>query len=193
MFELNRWRWLGLEFTVIVLGVLTALFVDTTLQDWQDAEREAVYLERLTLDLERDLANLDAVMGYYASIREHGLATLADLEGAPRMDELHTLFSAFNAAEEWGFTLESSTFDDMRSTGGLALIKDVRLRLQLADYHRQGGSRKSVWDLPRDYRERARGIIPNALQAAIHERCNDADAAPARVGRTSDPGVPGSL
>jgi hypothetical protein len=26
VFELNRWRWLGLEFTVIVLGILSALF-----------------------------------------------------------------------------------------------------------------------------------------------------------------------
>ncbi|MEJ2383620.1 MAG: hypothetical protein P8Y54_04395 [Xanthomonadales bacterium] len=190
MFELNRWRWLGIEFTVIVLGILSALFVDTSLQDRQDAQREAVYRERVALDLQRDIANLDAVIDYYGKIRAHGLATLADLDGERRLDDLQLLFSAFNAAEEWGFILESATFEDMQSTGGLALIRDVQLRLDLADYYRQGASRDDVWRLPRAYRERVRGIIPNALQAAIHERCQDDDRASRIEGLSGD--VPGS-
>ena len=112
------------------------------------------------------------------------------VDGERRLDDLQLLFSAFNAAEEWGFILESATFEDMQSTGGLALIRDVQLRLDLADYYRQGASRDDVWRLPRAYRERVRGIIPNALQAAIHERCEDDDRA-SRIGGLSGD-VPGS-
>ena len=51
----------------------------------------------------------------------------------------------------------------------------MQLRIDLADYHRIGKSREGVWNLPREYRATARGIIPNDLQAEIHEACNSAD------------------
>ena len=167
----RRWRWLGAEFAIIVLGVLSALFVDAWLQEQEDDERAAVYRERLIADLETDVTNISAVMVYYERIRSFGLAVLAEREGGARLDDFTLLFAAFNAAEEWGFTLEAATYTDMQSTGGLALIEDVELRLDLADYHRQAVTRAIVWALPRDFREVARGIIPNALQTAIHERC----------------------
>ena len=167
----KRWRWLGIEFVVIVLGVLSALFVDTWMQDRDDAQRADEYRERLIADLEGDLSNLDGVIEYYRHIRTHGLATLGDLEGDQRMDDFELMFSAFNAAEEWGFVLEASTYNDMLSTGTLSLLEDVQFRLDLADYHRLSESRRSTWSLPRDYRATARGIIPNELQAAIHEIC----------------------
>jgi hypothetical protein len=34
----KRWRWLGIEFVVIVLGVLSALFVDTWVEDRENAK-----------------------------------------------------------------------------------------------------------------------------------------------------------
>jgi hypothetical protein len=189
----NRWRWLGAEFTIIVLGVLSASFVDTWLQDRQDAKREEVYLERLELDLQRDLVNLDAVIQYYGNIRKHGLTVLAVLDGDRELDDFGLLFSAFNAAEEWGFLLESSTFNDLQSTGGLSLIEDVRLRLDLAEYYRQGESRAGVWNLPREYRQSVRGIIPNALQTAIHEDCaGDSRPVNDALQTTAAPGVSGT-
>ena len=56
----KRWRWLGVEFLVISLGVLAALFVDTWVEDRENAERAEVYRQRLIVDLERDVANLQA-------------------------------------------------------------------------------------------------------------------------------------
>lgn len=181
--ELGRWRWLAAEFVVIVLGVLGALAVDTWMDDHEAASRAVDYRVRLTRDIEHDIVNLQEVISYYRNIRAHGLATLDVLEGDTELDDMSLMFSAFNAAEEWGFTLETATFDDMRSTGGLGLIADVQLRLDIAEYYRQGENRRGVWDLPRAYRERARGIIPDALQTAIHERCQLAGAP---FGRSAD-------
>ncbi len=169
----KRWRWLGIEFLVIALGVLAALFVDTWVEDRENEERAEIYRQRLITDIRRDIANLDAVIEYYSSVRDYGLVTLADLEGEKPLDEFTLMYAAFNAAEEWAFVLEFSTYNDLQSTGGLALLDDVQLRIDLADYHRIGKSRENVWNLPRDYRAAARGIIPNAVQAAIHESCND--------------------
>jgi len=194
--ELNkRWRWLGIEFVVIALGVLAALFVDTWVEDRQNAERAEVYRERLTIDLKRDIANLDSVTEYYTNVRKFGLATLADLDGLERLDDFSLLYAAFNAAEEWAFVLESSTYNDLQSTGGLALISDVQLRIDLADYHRIAKSRENVWNPLRDYRSTARGIIPNALQTAIHNSCvgEDDGGGPLSAVESSESQLPASM
>jgi hypothetical protein len=167
----HRWRWLGVEFAVIVLGILSALFVDTWMDERQDMQRADIYRQRLIADLEADIRNLDDTVMYYGRIRSFGLSVLEDLEGKRPLDDFQLLFSAFNAAEEWGYRLASSTYLDMQNTGGLALFDDVQFRLDLANYHRQASARELVWNLPRAYREVARGIIPNALQQAIHEQC----------------------
>ena len=167
----KRWRWLGVEFVVIMLGVLAALFVDTWVEDRDNALKAADYRHRLIADLERDIQNIDAVITYYEGIRSYGLLALEDLEGRRRLEDFDLLLAAFNAAEEWGFRLESATYSDLQSTGGLALLDDVEFRLALSDYHRQAITRGEVWALPTRYRELARGVIPNDLQAAIHESC----------------------
>jgi len=181
----KRWRWLGVEFLVIALGVFAALFVDTWVEEHQNAEKAVVYRERLATDLERDVSNMAIAIDYYQGIRDYGLMTLADLEGKERLDDFLLLFAAFNAAEEWGFQLESSTYNDLQSTGGLALLRDVQFRIDLADYHRTARNRATVWNLPRPYREVARGIIPNDLQAAIHETCVATDMEEAITGPLS--------
>ncbi len=168
----KRWRWLGIEFLVIALGVFSALAVDTWVEDRQNAKKEAIYRERLKADLERDVANMDAIIDYFRSVSAHGLMTLADLDGVKPLDDFQLMFAAFNAAEEWPFRTESSTYNDLQSTGGLSLLSDVQFRIDLADYHRVTETRQHLWDLPRVYRETARGIIPNKLQVAIHEACD---------------------
>ena len=157
---------------MIALGVLAALFVDTWVEDRQNAEKAEIYRQRLAVDIKRDISNLTAVIDYYNSVRDFGLVTLADLDGVQPLEDFSLMHAAFNAAEEWAFVLESSTFNDLQSTGAMSLIADVELRIDLADYHRIGKSRENVWNLPRDYRAVARGIIPNPVQAAIHESCN---------------------
>lgn len=168
----KRWRWLGIEFLVIALGVFSALAVDTWVEDRQNAKKEAIYRERLKADLERDVANMDAMTEYFGSVSAYGLMTLADLDGVKPLDDLQLMVAAFNAAEEWPFRTESSTYNDLQSTGGLSLLTDVQFRIDLADYHRISDTRQRLWDLPRAYRETARGIIPNKLQVAIHKACN---------------------
>jgi hypothetical protein len=169
---------------VIMLGVLTALFVDTWLEDRENDEREAIYRALLIEDLQTDVRNITARTRYYKNIREHGLLVLRDLDGKESLDDFNLLFSAFNAAEEWDFSAESSTFIDMQSTGGLLLLDDLALRLGLASYYREMGIRRDVWTLPKEFRALARGIIPSELQADIHGLCNQ-DTADIVFGRAS--------
>lgn len=189
----KRWRWLGVEFIVIVLGVLSALFVDTWVEDRKDAERAETYRGRLITDIQQDITNLDAVMSYFSKVRSNGLLVIEDLEGRQTLADFTLMFAAFNAAEEWGFDLQSSTYMDLQNTGSLPLIEDVALRMELAEYYRQASNVAEVWDVRGEYRQAARGIIPNALQAAIHENCsvdplteNDVNILPLNASASAD-------
>lgn len=168
----DKFRWLSLEFVVIMLGVLMALFVDTWLKDHEDAKRGDIYRKLLIEDMQTDVYNLSARLQYFENIHNHGLLVLSDLDGKKTIDDFTLLFSAFNAAEEWTFSPESSTFVDMQSTGGLLLIGDLSLRLDLVSYYREMNSRSGVWTPPAEFRALARGIIPSGLQADIHALCN---------------------
>jgi|GEM_PF-2131047 len=172
--EIKRIHFLFIEFIIIALGVLSALAVDTWIEERNEEKRAVVYRERLTADLQSDVVSINTTAAYYNQIRQYGLKVIADLEGRQSLDDFALLFAAFNAAEEMEFALESSTFDDMKNTGGMAVIDDVQLRVNLAAYYHQTEVRGLVWNLPRAYRVWARGIIPNALQAAIHENCTAA-------------------
>ena len=79
----KRWRWLGVEFVVIALGVLTALFVETWLQDQENVERAEVYRQRLIADIQQDMINLEAVIADLATLDQafiivHGANLLRD-------------------------------------------------------------------------------------------------------------------
>jgi hypothetical protein len=167
----DRLRWLGVEFVVIALGVLSALAVDTWIDDRQEARQRAEYRASLIADLGTDIDNLRERMEYYMFIQDAGLAVIEVLEGRAEMDDAGLLFSAFNAAEEWDFVEQSSTFLDMQSTGHLSLLDDLDLRLSLARYYREMIPRQRLWNLPAEYRRIVRGIIPNDFQRAVHELC----------------------
>jgi len=173
-----RLRWLGAEFAIIVLGVLSALFVDTWMDERQDIEHMAVYRESLIVELESDIANIREQSSYMSRVRDYGLLVLADLEGEAPLTDFALLFAAFNAAEEVGFRPQASTYDDMRSTGSLRLLADMQFRLDLADYYRIAATRERFWLLDPEYRRDVRGIIPSSLQAAIRERCENRDTNP---------------
>ena len=172
----QRFRWLSIEFVVIILGVLSALFVDTWLKDSEDLERGLVYRALLIQDLESDVRALGSRTLYYKHIRDNGLLVLRDLDGVSTVDDLTLLVAAFIAAEEWGFSAELSTYLDMQNTGGLRLLDDLPMRLELTRYHREMIPRSEVWNLPAEFRALARGIIPSDLQTAIHANCNQATA-----------------
>ena len=93
----ERRRWLWLEFAVIMLGVLSALLVDTWIQDREDSRRAEIYRERLIADLESDKRNIDARIAYYGRIRHHALAVIEMYEGSRQLEDFELLFSAFNA------------------------------------------------------------------------------------------------
>jgi len=130
------WRKAATEFVVIVVGVLAALAVDQWRDDRNDRATEAEYLGRLKSDLNADLvqfARFEKVFETKARVvtqlRNLGLSELMALDHQQLMDNLVlSSFTGLTAAQ-------STTFDELQSTGRLALIQDVQLRDALSGYY----------------------------------------------------------
>ena len=137
------------EFVVIVLGVLVALAADS----WNDARLERIeeteYLLRLHHDLQRDTAQHGFVLDWMDR-KERSLRHLREVLASTTLtdQDTATLLSDLANASNFGWNVGPlavrATFEDLRSSGKLGLIRDAELRAALIAYqdHAEGADRR---------------------------------------------------
>jgi hypothetical protein len=165
----NR-RKLFTEFILIVAGVLVALMVDAWIEDREDAELRDEYLRRLADDVRTDIHNLDERVKFFLQVEAFGNQTL-DWLASDEAPSAEILSAAFFASERWAFQPNVGTYLDLQNTGNIRLMDDIELRLLLAHYHSIAARRRGGWELPQDYREIVRGLIPPDVQRGFRENC----------------------
>jgi hypothetical protein len=128
-----------LEFLVIALGVFAGLAAD----NWNEARRERAlereYLGGIALDLREDIEEVERIE-----------ASAAQLEGAVLrvIEGIRTGQSQWSTPEEMARDLvfctylglprlSSITWDELRGTGSLRLLRDTGFKRRLADYYRR--------------------------------------------------------
>ena len=136
IFTSVSWRYAFGEIFLLVTGITIALSVNDWYSERADRATEAVYLVRLQADLAADIANFSG----FDEILETKAAILRDLvtEATPSlisrdaenlMSDLS--YSAFRRLPD----SQSTTFDELQSTGNLALIQDLNQREALSRYY----------------------------------------------------------
>ena len=124
------------EFVVIVFGVLVALAVDEWWSEREDRITEYEYLARIRADIQADIDNFKRLEGLFQLKGE----TIKDLKDHPDSD----LYSRDPAILIQGLRSSSYvalpdsrsiTFDELLSTGRLALIESVEQRDALSKYY----------------------------------------------------------
>ena len=130
------WRKAATEFVVIVVGVLAALAVDQWRDDRNDRATEVEYLARLKSDLNSDVlqfARFEEIFETKARVivqlRDFETLELLAIDQEQLMNDL--VMSGFTGLTN----TQSTTFDELSSTGRLALIQDVNLRDALSSYY----------------------------------------------------------
>jgi len=132
----QNWSSALLELLVVVVGVFLGLQVDAWNQARMERATEAAYLERLHADTTFNFAQArDKAQSYHD--RASSLARIVERLQAEEVDaidinDLTDTFCYWYVPE--AVRLQSSTYDEMTSTGGLELIRDrnVLQNLQLA-------------------------------------------------------------
>ena len=143
------------ELVVIIVGVLTALWVDEWREERDERVLEAQYLQGLATDVGQDLARMDVLdasilnrisgatrllleLGEDASYGL-GSSTFPDRSGDEanrRAGELSLAHAMSLAGRVFLLDTSSPTFDELRSTGHLQLIQDAELKRSISEYYR---------------------------------------------------------
>jgi len=138
------WTRLIGEFVVIVSGVLVALAADSWNDSRLEREEERQYLERLHTEVATDTVNFRFILGWMDR-KEIGLQRLeAVFSSATAPFDADTVLADLTAAPNFGWNVGplagEATFEDLRGSGKLGLIRDPDLRGQIIGYYEEAES-----------------------------------------------------
>jgi hypothetical protein len=135
----DGWRRAGFELAIVFLGVLVALMVDGWNERRMERDLEEQYLTRLSQDVARDTAEFGALVqtleAKSASLRWLQALAPGDLGSEASAGELARQLVRAHSAGFGVLSWKSTTFEDLRSTGNLSLVRDPRLRAQIVSYY----------------------------------------------------------
>lgn len=137
----EKLRWLFAETLVIVLGVLIALGLDDYRTNQYERRLAIDYIQRIQNDLSRDLDYIDRIWVQRLKIKRESLEAIAPVirRQAQLPDDVEEFLThvarggiAGTSAASW---YTDTTFQDMRATGNLRLIKDPEIRAEISRYY----------------------------------------------------------
>jgi len=126
------------ELTVIIAGVLVALWIEGWRQARTDAVVEQEYLQRIEADLLADSSRFaERIVAEGRTAMSAEIAMRFAQDGwATGLDTVAVLKS-YNFAGFINFLrLQSTTWDDLVSTGNLRILRDAEVRQALGAYHK---------------------------------------------------------
>lgn len=167
----SRLRWLVSEMLVIVIGVLIALALDGYWNERHERMLEAEYLDRIRSDVTADIAYLEQVAISRLDTKLQALNAIApivrgqepvpdDIESFLRNVSLGGLLGASSS-----YWVTDTTFEDLKSTGNLRLIRDPDLRWKVSRYYKLNmRMHERVRDRLTGYVTYVHGLMPAELR-----------------------------
>ncbi len=173
-FRKQEWTAIAIDFVIVVLGV----FVGIQLGNWNEARLEraqsAVFTRALVADLQADAVAYRGVAGYYASVSDNAERVLESLEGNAPLSDEDFLISAYRASQVALVPVNSSTFEELVSTGRINLIADAALRRMAIEHFGLNYIEAAAEDgRQSEYRSLLRGTMPPDAHRAAREHCGD--------------------
>ena len=134
----QNWFAVGLDLTVVVVGIYIGLQADAWMSSKQDRDLEVEYLERLLSDMEEsitaqrsDIETFDdgtASIDYIAEIQKSGTS-----EG---LDEERLILGLNNIGWVAPPATNMVTIRELQSTGNISLIRDLSIRMAIGQFER---------------------------------------------------------
>jgi hypothetical protein len=172
-FRRQDWTAVAVELLIVVLGV----FIGLQAQEWATAhaeqQRADVLLQQLRGDLDGERINLKTYMDYQQVVADYARTAIKGLESPGSVDPATWVASAYQASQILTTQSTRATFDEMKSTGAIDLIRNARLRAMLISYYSYDWSQASTIKAQAPYRELVRSILPYAIQNAVKASCGD--------------------
>lgn len=169
----QEWTAIGIDFLIVVVGVFVGMQVSNWNADAADRRRGVEYVERLSQDLESDLATRRADVAYYAAVLD-SLVRTNELLNDPAPDAEDLVVSAYRASELLYSPPTRSTWDEIVSSGDIGLLPRGAVDAGIADYFATDTGQATLDSLmDSNYRRAVRETIPLDIQIALREGCSD--------------------
>jgi hypothetical protein len=167
-----RWRWLFWETLIIVLGVLIAFGVNDYWSDRQDRKLELQYMKRLLGDLQGDSEWVTRYYNNAVAQKFDALNAIAPVVRGkePVPEDVETFLrnvtlGAIGGASPNYFVI-ATTFEDLKATGNLRLLKDTEIRRKLNEYYvGYNNQHQRILSRRSDYFMFVHAILPAELRA----------------------------
>ncbi|MEZ5960238.1 MAG: hypothetical protein R3C30_07375 [Hyphomonadaceae bacterium] len=177
----QEWTAVAIDFVIVVVGVFVGMQVTNWNADAADRRRGAEYVERLSRDMEKDLAARRNNVAYYAAVLDSVLranSMLAD----PRSNPRDLVVNAYRATEMAYSAPTRATWDELVSSGDIGLLPRGAVDRGIADYFAVDTGQSVIDTMEASaYRHRVRSIIPLEVQVAIRAGCSDVRSETAEV------------
>lgn len=133
----QNWVAVGIDMLVVVLGI----FIGFQLNNWnverQNVQKGESYLERIAEELEQDIRFFDGVLRSNERSIENAqfLLDTIDNEDLVRDDPTRFITSIASIGGSIVVNISKNTFEEIKFSGNLELIKDEDLRNKIANYY----------------------------------------------------------
>ena len=167
------------EIVLVVLGILIALQVNAWNQTRLDKKAETAYLERLMKELGQDLESISATLDSYERRTKRAEFLMASKTNPSMVEADPTYF--IQSIEYAGYTnspaVSDHTYEEIKSSGRLAIITNESLRTLLSGYYASVKNREQYTFITQDiqlrYLEYRAGILSDSQQIAMGSLGND--------------------
>ena len=167
LLEPVNWKYAVGEVSLIVVGVLIALGVDAWWERREERVTERAYVQQLLADARENQRRIEAAIHEDSLIRQtqrEWLEVLMDSGPLPPEDSLKRWFEMKRFWEAADPRLLSGTYDALRETGDLQLVRDDSLRFGLIAYHAALEAARERMQLAReDHTRRTEAVMRHIL------------------------------
>ncbi len=190
----QNWTAVGIDFVIVVVGILLALQISEWSQERQDRVRERAYLARIAADLEQSFQDIEASIRRSQEREALGRLLIDSVasEEPVRADPGRYLVALQQGGYTYSPAIRSHAFDELRSSGDLGLIRDKALLAAITEFYTDVHE-VAQWSYIREVRQtefmkRAAGILDyaqmkraSAIDAPVEVPVDEALAARARM------------
>jgi hypothetical protein len=130
------WRYAIGEFSIVLLGVLAALAVDSWNSDRKDRILEGEYVDSMIADLELDHASIRDAMEFAEYVAGNGRRVLRAIEDRQINGSPEEFARSVNLTGYLRYpTYSRATINDLMATGNLRLLRSEAVRNGIAAYY----------------------------------------------------------
>ena len=173
-FRRHQWGAIATELTIVVLGVFIGMQVSNWNQQREINQKAAVFTAHLKADLRHEDWRLQMIIAYSREVRANAERAIAALDSGVNIDDEDLLVSAYRASQYVNDLRARATYDELISTGSIALIRDQDLRDKaMAIYNNDNIDNVVEEGKLSQYREAFRMGLPIEVQRALAKHCGD--------------------